>query len=411
MTDIEELVRSSLRSAPAVVPSSSDPVAAVSGRVRRARALWGGGIAAVVAVLVAAVVVPLSMRDSGAGRVVPADPSPSASPVPSADARGVTVWDTDAVAATSGGGYLWELRQGHAPQAQEIVKLDPTTHHQLGIWKIAHSGESIGYGGDVIWVWTHSTHGGDMVTLGQGLVQAVDLATGTVGSYAIGPLDAMDEVAMLPNTQTGDALAAIGSSIRQLQLENGTIRVLGTMPLPGGDSGGTSYGPIVSTQAGNYWVFDAGHLLQLDVRTGPFDELKLREQPSDSVPWDGSLVGTAGPDSVWTYDGSRLVSLTPSLLHQGASVAQGDRIPVPGYPVAVVSDGNGGIYVSVEDTQVPIPGARPGLYHVTAAAIARGDGVVGSTPALADVPTQLAPDGHGGVDFVTVDGAAEHWGG
>ncbi|MDQ1686577.1 MAG: hypothetical protein QOC82_3314, partial [Frankiaceae bacterium] len=196
MTDIEELVRESLRTAPPVVPSTSDPVAAVAGRVRRARALWGGGVVAVVAVVVAAVVVPLSLRDSSAGRLVPAGPSPSASPQSSADDGSVTAWDRDSLAVTSGGGFLWELSRGEASNgnSMSVAKVDPTTHRVISTWKVA-GGDALAYGGGAVWVWTHSTHEIDMVT-GGGLVQAVDVSSGKTGSYVVGTNEFMDELSV-----------------------------------------------------------------------------------------------------------------------------------------------------------------------------------------------------------------------
>ena len=46
------------------------------------------------------------------------------------------------------------------------------------------------------------------------------------------------------------------------------------------------------------------------------------------------MLGAAGGDAIWTYDG-RLIALSPSLLHQGHSVAEGSRIAVPGFVTAV----------------------------------------------------------------------------
>src|SRR4051794_18613875 len=90
MTDIEELVRESLRTAPAVTPSSSDPIGAVTTRVRRIRRVWGGGALAMAAVA-AAVVVPLSLASRTGGQgggVLPSSPGPTPSAVPA----GLTVW-------------------------------------------------------------------------------------------------------------------------------------------------------------------------------------------------------------------------------------------------------------------------------------------------------------------------------
>jgi hypothetical protein len=174
MTDIEELVRESLRTAPAVVPSVADPVGAVAGRVRRARVLWGGGVAAVAATVVAAVVVPLSLIPdaAGRGRLVPSSPPPSADSPP---ARGVTVWQQqDAVAVTSGGGWLWELERN--PKASDgagyVVKVDPRSHEQVQKWDVQAPYDFIEFGLDRVWVW-----GGGDGAYPDGKLQSIDPAS------------------------------------------------------------------------------------------------------------------------------------------------------------------------------------------------------------------------------------------
>jgi len=171
MTDIEELVRESLRTAPAVTPSSSDPLGLVSRRVRRARALWGGGAVAVVAVVVAAVVVPLSLRDSAGERLVPTRPSPTASPVAR---HGVTTWDKTAVAVAAGDGYLWEVRRDPAANdgSGSLVKVDPATHESLQQWDVRAPFDFMTYGLGHAWVW-----GGGDGGYPDGLLQTFDVST------------------------------------------------------------------------------------------------------------------------------------------------------------------------------------------------------------------------------------------
>lgn len=175
MTDIEELVRESLRTAPAVMPSSSDPVAVVSGRVRRARAWWGGGVAAVVALLVAAIVVPLSGANGG-GRIVPATPSPT----PSAVRAGLTVWQRDAVAVTAGDGWLWVV--GRNPTAADgsgyVAKVDPVSHRQLQKWSVTAPYDFVAFGLGEVWVW-----GGGDGGYPDGQLEVVDPATGATKTW------------------------------------------------------------------------------------------------------------------------------------------------------------------------------------------------------------------------------------
>lgn len=402
MTDLEELVRESLRTAPPVTPASSDPLGLVARRVRRARLRWGGGLAAVVAVLVAAVVVPLSLRQSAANRVVPSNPSASASPAPSPDARGVTVWQSSgAVAVTTGGGWLWELDDsGH------VVKVDPRTHEQIEKWDVEKGAEGLAYGGGVVWVWTRSTHL-DVIAIGGGLVQAVDVGhDGQVAKYPVTDL-ALDYLTVLDEPDgRADALVVVGKTVRQLRAVGAAITVVATTTLPA-----AADGSVVPTGNGDYWVAAGGKLEQLDLPPAPDGSRTVGDQPKDSVAFGAALVGTAGADSLWAYDGSRLVAVTPALLHQGQSVAVGDRIALRGFPGVVSPDGTGGLFVTVMPGQVIEPGAvPPGLYYVDKAAIESGSGVTSTTPTVSDAsPLELAPDGRGGVDFVSDGGAAEHW--
>ena len=403
MTDIEELVRESLRTAPPVVPSASDPIDAVSRRVRRARGLWGGGFAAAVAVVVTAIVVPLSVGGVSAGRdrVVPS--APSSSPAVPPDASGVTVWQTsDAVAVTAGGGWIWELERDPAARdgAGYVVKVDPRTHQQLQKWKVARGYEQLAYGGGVVWVWTVSTHS-DVAVPG-GVVQAVDVQHDEpVARYVVSEKFTLDSLDVLDQpTGRADGLIVVGKTLLQLRALGGVMSVV---------SAKTNGGGVVATGSGDYWMWSAGHLLEL--ATQPDGSRLIASPPKDSVEWSGGLVAPDGPNGIWTYDGSRLIGLSPALLHQGESVAQGDRITLPGSPGAVVPDGSGGWFVVIEQPGfVPPNSDRPGLYHLSKAMIDAGAAVTSSTPSLPDVsPAELAPDGHGGVDFVTDEGVAEHW--
>lgn len=408
MSDIEEMVRESLRTAPAVLPSVSDPVAAVTARVRRARVAWGGGLAVGVAVA-AAVVVPLVFVGSGAsdrGGIGPASTPPSTALTP--DAQGVTVWQPQgAVAVTAGGGWLWELERN--PQSPDgggyVVKVDPQSHAQVQKWAVGAPYDELAYGDGMVWVWSTSTHA-DVVVM-QGLIQAVDIASsGAAARYPV-TNEAIDYLSVLDDPRgAANALAVVGNTVRQLHAGAGSISVVGTMTLPSSNIGG-----LAATGAGDYWVCSGGRLLELDLAPAPDGSRPLGAAPRDTVQFAGRLLGPAGAEAIWVQ-ADRLIALSPTLLHTGDSVAQGDRIAMPGIVTAVAPDGSGGLFVSVEPSQIVLQGGeqRPGLYHLSRAMIDGNESVTPATPFLAGVsPTELAPDGHGGVDFVTASGAAEHW--
>ena len=385
MTDIEELVRSSLRSAPAVVPSSSDPVAAVSGRVRRARALWGGGIAAVVAVLVAAVVVPLSMRDSGAGRVVPADPSPSASPV--AVRPGLTVWSHDAVAVTAGGGFLWALERD--PKANDgagfLVKLDPATYRPLSRWGVVAPYDFMTFGLGHVWVW-----GGGDGGYPDGELQVFDASTNdgcqcnTFGNKGFG----YGGIAFL----AGHAWVTTGSAIWEMTAD--TERVVWSKGLGNGSTPST-----VVAVGGRLWV-----------QTSPTSSQQLIPESRGVGARMGLSGGVAdGTERLLAADGADTMLVTTGTdVEQQSSSGEflSDVIFDSAVGLAMALP-NGDVLVSTlgsEDGRT-----QPALWMATSdAAGALCRTCIRKIAENVSVLSMVA-NPSGGVDFVLDDGTAEHW--
>src|SRR4051794_1641431 len=177
MSDIEELLRESLHSAPTPQPRVTDPVATIERRANRARAFIVGGAVAAVAVVTAAIVVPLQQagRADGPSRVGPIATQP-----PTATPHEPQQWvKGGSQLVTSGGGFLWHLRRDPASTSGGgiVDKLDPVSHRVLGSWKVAAPADFMAYGLGRVWVW-----GGGDGGYADGELQVIDPNGGAVGS-------------------------------------------------------------------------------------------------------------------------------------------------------------------------------------------------------------------------------------
>jgi hypothetical protein len=381
MTDIEELVREALRTAPPVSPSSSDPVAAVSGRVRRVRALFGGGLA-VVAMVVAAVVVPLSLRDSAGGRLVPATPSPNAVH------QGSTVWSHDAVAVTAGGGFLWVLERD--PKANDgrgfLVKLDPQTHQRISQWDVAAPFDFMTFGLGHVWVW-----GGGDGGYPDGEMQTFDASSSDgCPCNSIGNKDhGYGGVAFL----AGHPWVTTGSAIWEMSVDGERVlwsRGLGQGSTPGAvfAAGGRLFVQMSPTSMQQLIPESDG----VGARLGEASAVSDGTERFVAVEGSDTLLISTGPNiEQWRSHGTEFVSNAVFDSWVGSAVA----LP------------NGDVVVSTLGTEDG--SVRPGVW------LARADARGLLCP---DCVTRIAEDASvvslvanplGGVDFVLDDGTAEHW--
>jgi hypothetical protein len=379
MSDIEELVRESLQSAPTPQPRTTDPVAAVSRRVARARMRLALGAAAAVVATVAAVVVPVQLTGSGHARV---DVGRSPAPGPSSRDDIPTVWWPHGnVSLAAGGGALWHLRtEVLADHEQRYVdKLDPVTHARLGEWEVDNPAAFLAYGLDRVWVW-----GGGGGADPDGLLQVVDPAGGPGGSLT-NRGHAFNGIAFAGER----AWVTTGSAV--WQVDTSLVHVASVVL----DAPTTQHG-IVTTQSGEMWVQTGDRWVRVD----PGQRTVL-----DRVTWSGPMLGAAGGGQIWTYDGSRLVTVEPALLHQGQSVAVGERIAVPGPVTSVTGTVASGLFVAALDKAGPDGGTR--LYYL-APGTATTTGDLAHVPSVAADPRGAVPDGRGGVNYSDGD-AAMHW--
>src|SRR4051812_2616528 len=141
MNDIEQLLRDSLQSAPTPETRVADPVATIERRAGRARAFIAGGALAAVAVVGAAVVVPLQLTNhkDGPSRLGGPIATQPPSPGPGSTNHPPQVWFKGAsTEMTSGGGSLWHLHKqlNTTQDVSAVDKVDPTTHRVLATWPV-----------------------------------------------------------------------------------------------------------------------------------------------------------------------------------------------------------------------------------------------------------------------------------
>jgi len=384
MNDLETLLRDSLQSAPMPQTGIGDPVAAVERRARRARRSIAGGALALVAVVTAAVVVPMQVTSGSRGGVSRlAEPPSKLPPVPAVHAP--QVWfKSGSVAMTSGGGSLWHLH--HKVTATKDVavvdRVEPATHETVSSWDLQEPADFIAYGLGRVWIW-----GGGDGGFPDGLLQSA--APGSTLSWN-SPHQAFNGVAFAD----GLAWTATGRQVMVLDVSAGS-RSVSTIILPAA----SMQNGIVATQTGEIWVRTAKKWLRIDPAS---------RQVVDSVQWAGPMLGAAGGAAVWTYAGNRLIALSPSLLHQGIAAAEGSRITVPGVVIAVAPSSDGGLFVVATHGQDASTDPSA-LYYLSERALTGTAGINDQTPNVAGIqPFQLAPDGSGGVNYTDVD-AGTRW--
>lgn len=384
MNDIEQLLRDSLRGAPTPVPSTADPIPSVERRVRRTRRILTAGAAAGVALLAAGIAVPLALRDGGAAEVRIAPASHAPSPLPSGpSAPNVTTLVASGAnwVSTSADGHLWYTTSPAG--SSSLVELN-ASGGQLHRSPIKSPGDLVVAGTDIVWV-VGGDDGGDV--------------RGRIAAYAptgelLGSLDYPQDTLSYA-TQVDDDLYVVrsngsGTFVERVTGVGGRL-VATSVSLPGAET-------ITATAAGNVWVSTSTSLVRV-VDTGT--ALRLGATVAWAGPILGVVAGGRDVDALWSYDGSRVVELSPALLRQGTSVAEGARIPVPREPSWVVSSTARDVFVAMNDGPVEI-------FHFRGDQL--GSGKAGSIMEVAGGRVDvMAADPAGGVVFVDDSGQLLRW--
>jgi len=379
VTPIEELVRQALAETPAVT-TTTDPMAALDRRVRRARRWLVAGAGVAAAAVVAAVVVPFAVLDghgepNGVGIVNP-QPSPTQTPPPGTS----VLWNLGAVSvSTDSDGQPWLLFNNGSEQHEYVGRLDEVGR-VADPTEVPAPADEILAGDDVIWVIGTETVDGTPSSR----VTAIDAATHDVTT------DVYDSVSLGSAVTVGDSLYvtardAEGGGVDRLDLSADAVEIAAAKSMPNAVE-------LVATGDHHVWVHAGEHLVELIPSPRGFDV-------GETVTWgSGPLVGPGRSVAVWAYDG-RLIELSPAMLAAGTSVAEGARVPVPGRPHAALQTRDGVLYVAVDSA---------GLYAYSSSSVL-GDGNT-ETRSLEGVQVvTMTADLSGGVDYVDDQGRLIHW--
>jgi len=382
VTQIEDLVRQALAATP-TAPSSTDPLAALDRRVRRARRMIAAGACAVTAAVAAAIVVPLAvLGGDGSPNSVKVVTPPT--PNPSAPEGTSVLWPSGAIWTSTADRQQWLLYTSGSDYYVGRVA-DGSVHEPV---KVQLPADYVVTGENVVWV----VGGGDGGSAGSRLT-AIDTRTGDVVTRAF------DHVQLSYAATAHDSLYVVqsdatGQAVDRVDLVDGAVSVVASSPFDQPEE-------IVTTSDDHVWVHTAKHFVELIPDPAGFHQ-------GATARWDGQLNGPAGL-SVWTYADNRLDCL--DAVHEDAapSLSQGCRLSMGGDVGQAVGSVDTGLFVS-------IVGGLHGASDVGIAWFdsndvqAKDSAPWGPTAYLSGVQAiTMARDPSGGVDYVDDHGQLVHW--
>ncbi|MBV9872853.1 MAG: hypothetical protein JO214_19735 [Frankiaceae bacterium] len=275
MTQIEDLLRAALNETPAPRPTTVDPMSDLERRIGRARMRIGTAAVAAVAVVVAAIVVPLSLVGGSHDRVV----RPAVQP-----------WAGRADFAVAGAGAVWTLAAHPAGSTTYAVEQrDPSTgsvEHRYPVRDVT-APDGMWFGLGQVWI----ANGGETTTTQTIKLVAVDAATGSVASSSLDLPGIVTSIAF-----SGDGHAWLASRGRVYELYRSRSR-LGAPPILGSnDSGAVTLLPVPEPRPGALLATDGAQALP------PISLENATQAPAD-YPSTWLPVASAGGADVWATDG------------------------------------------------------------------------------------------------------------
>jgi hypothetical protein len=186
MTAIEDRLRVALLDAPTPHTSTRDPLADLERRVGRAQRRLSAIAIAVVAVLVAAVVVPLSMLSGTGGTTTPANRAPRV--------VSLQLWPgpEGSTSIAAGGGFVWTIDTSDPNRGFHnfLQRRDSSTGKVLDTYRIGDVEDQVVYGAGLVW-----TFGGGSQAEGSGdALVGVFGPTSMVSSANFGPNGAISGI-------------------------------------------------------------------------------------------------------------------------------------------------------------------------------------------------------------------------
>lgn len=389
MTQIEDLVRQALAATPSPT-TSTDPLAGLDRRIRRARRRLAAGAGAVAAAVAAAVVVPLAvLGGNGSPNGLEIARTPTPAPSVSNPPGVTTLWPGGAQwVAGAAGEQPWLLMK----DAQGTYVGQVGSNLTSARVPVDDQSSRLAVGQHEVWVWgTNASGTTGMVTVIPSSGPAHELA---VRGLVLGTGAVSDDALYV--ISHGEAGAAVHRyELTSAGIETSTLQF-------------SVISNVVATGDGDIWVQSGSKLVEVLP-----NETSMRK--GLVVDWGtGALLGaTTGSNKedrsgLWADDG-RVIDLSPKLLAGCVSCAEGYRVPAAGRPGAVAEPSQGGLYLSVDEVRAPgWQGYKNiGLYYYSPASL---QGNTEITSALTGVRAMaIAADPNGGVDYVDDQGQLNHW--
>jgi hypothetical protein len=372
MTDIRELLRSATDD---LVIDAPDPVGQIRRATTKRRRTWVATVA-VIAAVVAAIVIPLSLT-SGTGSTQPVAPSPT----PMHARAVIQTWEPDDLEAAAGFGSIWGLSAaGNGnPGRSWVDQLNPATGARIHRFSIPAPTFKISVGAGRVWVIGQNAGGG-----GTSYISTIDPTNGQVATLRL----------TNPQAEPYDIAFSDGSGWVTMQLLNQVWRLTpsatgiaqSVIPVSGGPT------TIAATRDGAVWVQREGPAkLTRIVRTAHGGRL------GQTVGWSGSVLGAFGRNSLLASAGNGQVwEIEPAQLRNCLACAQADLMISKGQVRTAVHTSRG---VFVSTTHRTYFYSDFNLNHF-------GNGIANAS--IADEGGSIAPDGNGVVIGAGDDGLI-HW--
>jgi hypothetical protein len=339
MTQLEDLLRGALATAPTPATSTPDPLSDLERRIGRARRRLGSIAVAAVVAIVLAIVLPLALIGSGgdSARIPPAHEGN----VP------VQTWSAQAgpvLAATAGGGFVWSLElTGLGPgeaitshTTSVVEQRDPATGAVLRTYPLTTPARGAAYGAGGLWVW-----GGGDKTHPDTTVSVVEPSPGVVSTADLRQVAAIEGFGFAANhAYAFDARHGVYS-----------LNETGS----GAQVTGRRFPGVVDVVGGHDTLFLLGDhriVAQYPVADGWHPDLDVFYGITiDGLPLVESAKG------FWTVQGRNLVQEDPQGHQLGATVTPplfgNPTFSALSKPLAAVVDPAGGLYVAMSNDGGP----------------------------------------------------------
>lgn len=378
MTDIREL----LREATADVSVEGDPVSRISRAAARHRQRTGFGAVVAIAVVVAAIVVPLDLRGGVTKGSLPAQTSKGQ--------QTLRYWARSDGAVAAGFGSIWATpRQGAHSGATWVDRLNRDTGKR--ITRVSLPGPVTAVAAGAGFVWTLG-----WIDAGQSAVSAINPTTYAVSTWQITALDGAPQGIAFAHGSAWVTFRLRDQVWRLTPTTNGIAKTV--LKVTGEPT------DIAATGNGALWLTRTVHGRQvLTAMTVNGKHARLGR----SVDWPGDVFSAAGKNLLWASFGPHtLVLLEPASLGGCSACAQYDNIIVAGPPIIAAISTSRGLFVSTAAGQ---PAAQRSRQRTDFFARSALNSNHEQPTAAVQFSGSLAPDGNGVVIGAGGQNALVHW--